>query len=445
MRSAAVLSLLIVLATSAWADDYAALRQRVQERRMQPVELRVVAAEGGAPLATTELIFVRQQGPVAWIGANLFMLNNCGTPELNEQYAARFAELCNFGTVPFYWWSYEPEQGETKADEIWSMCRWAARHHVRLKGHPLFWNWQDPTWLPDDPNAVRQLALERITDCVTRFGKPGPSAPGTRDPWGTGMQPIIVWDVVNEATNYERAREQAPKTTGMWTATGRNELINAAFDAARKANPRATLLINDYDTSAKYEELIRSLKRPDGTFPFDAIGIQSHMHGGVWDSAKVHDVCQRFGQFGLPLHFTEMTILSGENGWNRPQPWESTPEGEQAQAEAVERVYLELLAEPQVEAITWWDLSDRGAWMGAPGGLLRADMTPKPAYEVIKKIKCDLLPGVWDSRTDAHGGCRLHLWPGKYRVYVKGNLESFQEIEIAAPPAAAPAPLELKL
>jgi hypothetical protein len=50
-----------------------------------------------------------------------------------------------------------------------------------------------------------------------------------------------------------------------------------------------------------------------------------------------------------------------------------------------------LFSHPAVEAVTWWDFSDNRAWMGAPAGLVRKDMSPKPAYERLMK----LVKGKW--------------------------------------------------
>jgi len=50
-----------------------------------------------------------------------------------------------------------------------------------------------------------------------------------------------------------------------------------------------------------------------------------------------------------------------------------------------------------VASITWWDLSDRFAWQNAPAGLVRADLSPKPAYRVLDR----LINHLW--RTDAAG------------------------------------------
>ena len=63
-----------------------------------------------------------------------------------------------------------------------------------------------------------------------------------------------------------------------------------------------------------------------------------------------------------------------------PTDWNTTPDGEAKQADYVAQFYTLLFSHPSVRAITWWDFSDANAWLGAPSGLVRKDMTPKPAY-----------------------------------------------------------------
>jgi hypothetical protein len=66
----------------------------------------------------------------------------------------------------------------------------------------------------------------------------------------------------------------------------------------------------------------------------------------------------------------------------------------------VEKFYTMLFSHPSVQAITWWDLSDYGAWQGAPAGLLRQDMSKKPAYDRL----LDLIRNKWWSRGDTYTG-----------------------------------------
>lgn len=139
---------------------------------------------------------------------------------------------------------------------------------------------------------------------------------------------------------------------------------------------------------------------------------------------KVWAVCERFARFGVPLHFTEMTVLSGarktDDDWGSfHEGWDSTPEGERAQAEYVEKVYRVLFSHPAVEAVTWWDLSDARAWQGAPAGLVRKDLSAKPAYERLKKlVKQEWWTHV-RTRADAGGAARVRVFRGEHRVTVR--------------------------
>ena len=166
---------------------------------------------------------------------------------------------------------------------------------------------------------------------------------------------------------------------------------------------------------------------------FDVIGIQSHMHQGYWGVEKTETVLKRFEHFGLPLHFTENTLLSGQlvppeitdlQDVNTTE-WPSTPEGEARQREQVVSHYKTLVAHPAVEAITWWDMSD-GAWLNAPAGLLRRDQSPKPAYDAL----LSLIKGEWwlsptTMTTDEHGQLTVSGFAGTYELTIDGKKFGF--------------------
>jgi hypothetical protein len=153
------------------------------------------------------------------------------------------------------------------------------------------------------------------------------------------------------------------------------------------------------------------------------IGIQSHMHKGTWSLERAWQVCETYARFGLPLHFTELTVLSGrlkapdDNDWHYVHTdWHSTPEGEAAQAEYGEALYTLLYSHPAVEAITWWDFSDYHAWQGAPCGLIRADMSPKPLYErLLQRVHKDWSTDL-QATSDPRGHLRARCTFGHYQV-----------------------------
>jgi GH35 family endo-1,4-beta-xylanase len=383
------------------------VEQRIDQHRKADAVVVVVDAQG-RPVPGAE-VEVEQTRHAFRFGCNIFLWGRVGSPSDEAAYRERFAEVFNYATLPFYWPTYEPRAGEPDHANREEVARWCREHGIEPKGHPLAWNDADPRWLPDDPAEVRRLQMARIDDIVARF---------------RGL--VTIWDVVNEATHFERDEswQRSPKITAMWDQTGRVPFILECFRHARAANPEATLLINDYRVDRQYARLLQDLiDSSGGTAPFDVIGLQSHMHREVWDDAQAWEVCERFARFGKPLHFTELTILSGEPGWERAQrdrtPWPSTPEGEIRQADEVERIYTLLFSHPSVEAITWWDFSDRGAWQRAPAGFLRADLSPKPAYDRLR----DLIKNRWWTRasldTDASGRAPLRAFLGDHAVTVR--------------------------
>jgi endo-1,4-beta-xylanase len=203
---------------------------------------------------------------------------------------------------------------------------------------------------------------------------------------------------------------------------GRIELIHTMFDAARATNPQATLLLNDFDVSPAYDILIEGCLTAG--VQIDAIGIQTHMHQGYWGTERTQSVLERFERFNLPIHFTENTIVSGHlmppeiidlNDYQVDE-WPSTPDGEQRQAQEVVLHYKNLLAHPDVQAITWWDLSD-GGWLNAPAGLLRKDYSRKPVYdELLKLIKGEWWLSPTRMTTDANGKFVFNGFLGEYEL-----------------------------
>ena len=385
---------------------------------MAPTALRLVGPEGQALPAGVK-VKVRQTRHKFLFGCNIFKLGRCRTPEDNAAYEKHFAELLNFATLPFYWWNYERRKGAPQDERTDEIVRWCKAHDVTTKGHPLAWNYVDPPWLAGTAEEIMQLQFKRIERCVRRF-----------------EGAIGIWDVVNEATHYDREqlKRNAPRLTEAITRMGVGEYVRTAFKQARKASPEATLVINDYRTDPAYaDKVISELVDEDQRPLYDIIGIQSHMHGKYWGAARAWEACERFTQFGKPLHFTETTVVSGPKEGSR---WVTTAEGERRQAESVAEFYTVLFSHPAVEAITWWDFTDQNAWQGAPAGLIRADMSPKPAYEALHK----LIKGQWwtraDAETAANGQVDFKGFFGNYKVVAQyGNRELEGRFALDASPA----------
>jgi len=391
-------------------------------RRNRSVNVTVQLSHQGSPIAHQEIL-VKQRKHKFLFGSNwgectLALVNgklSGREKELAELRIDTFLQLFNQVTLPFYWGRFEPYPGQLQTQQMLNAAHWYVDHGCLVKGHPLCWHTLTPNWLLSMSNReILQAQLGRIQREVSDF---------------IGL--IDQWDVVNEAVIMPIFDRYDNGLTRLCKELGRIELIRKMFNTARSINPHATLILNDFDISPVYDILIEDCLAAD--IHIDAIGIQAHMHQGYWGVEQTQNVLERFEHFKLPIHFTENTIISGAlmppdiidlNDY-QVSTWQSTPEGEQRQAQEVVLHYKTLLAHPAVESITWWDLSD-GGWLNAPAGLLHQDHSRKPAYdELLKLIKCEWWLSPTGMMTDVDGKLSFHGFLGEYELSIGKQIYEF--------------------
>jgi GH35 family endo-1,4-beta-xylanase len=323
-------------------------------------------------------------------------------------------KLFNMGTLPFYWGQFEPEEGETIAATVEKMAKYLYERGITLKGHPLCWHTRTAPWLLDQPDAVvLQKQLERIMRDIGQF-----------------KHLIHIWDVINEVVIMPEFDKYDNAITRICRRYGSVGLVKQVFEAARQADPEATLIINDFNTSERYARLIEECLIAE--VPIDVIGIQSHQHQGYWGDEKLEEVLERFSAFGLPIHFTENTFISGKlmppdivdlNDY-KVDSWPTEAEAEERQARDVEHFYRRLFACPSVQAVTTWAFQDN-AWLHAPAGMVRVDNSVKPAYEVLDH----LINKEWKTRTtlitDEKGIASFFGFRGTYEISIRNQKFTF--------------------
>ncbi|HSK32588.1 MAG TPA: endo-1,4-beta-xylanase [Propionicimonas sp.] len=370
-----------------------------------------VADEAGRPLGEADVVVRQRRHDFAFgnIGFDFIGLANGRGRTEDVQLAERWLDLFNTATLPFYWAGFEPEPGVPHTAELLVAAQWFAERGVRVKGHPLVWHTLQPHWLLDLPlPEVESRLRARIRREVGDF---------------RGL--IDTWDAINEVVIMPVFEAEDNAITRFAKARGRFATVRLAFDEARAANPSATLLINDFDLSTAYECLLEGLL--DAGVELDAIGLQTHMHQGYRGEEAILAIVDRFARYGLPLHFTETSLVSGDlmppdivdlNDYV-VDSWPSTADGEARQADELVRHYRSLVSHPAVAAITYWGITDADAWLGAPIGLVRADGSPKPSYDAL----LGLIKGDWwlkptRMRTDRDGRVRVTGFLGDYDVEV---------------------------
>ncbi|GAA4174288.1 endo-1,4-beta-xylanase [Gryllotalpicola koreensis] len=370
--------------------------------------------QSGNPLADTEVVVAQTRHAFGFgnIGFDVIRVANGEGVPGDAELADLYAELFNWATLPFYWGRFEPREGEPDTARLRAAAGYLRARGVALKGHPLVWHTVQPDWLLGRPlDEVERLQRARIRREVSDFA---------------GL--IDTWDAINEVVIMPVFDNGDNAITPLARAKGRIAMIRMAFEEARAANPHATLLLNDFDLSSAYECLIEGVL--EAGIRIDAIGLQTHMHQGYWGEETMLAMVDRFARYGLPLHLTETSLVSGHlmppeirdlNDYQIPS-WPSTEEGEARQADELVRHYRSLVGHPQVEAITYWGMTDAGAWLGAPIGLLRADGSKKPGYDALHA----LIKGEWwlpetTVRTDADGRLGLRGFAGDYELSPGGS------------------------
>jgi GH35 family endo-1,4-beta-xylanase len=321
-----------------------------------------------------------------------------------EARVGKMLEIFDLITLPFYWGRFEPERGKPDTVRVLNAAKWLKERGVVVKGHPLCWHTVCAPWLMDmSDEDILKTQLERIKRDVTDFA---------------GV--IDIWDVINEVVIMPVFDKYDNGVTRICKMEGRIGLVKKVFEEARRANPEAVLIINDFDMSTDYSDLITELL--DKGIEIDVIGLQSHMHQGAWEDDFTYEVLERFSTFGLPLHFTEINMVSGDlmpkhivdlNDFVVDK-WPSTPEGEARQAELLTGFYKKLFDCKLVEAVTYWSFSD-GGWLNAPAGLMTREARVKPAYDALYKlIKKDWLTPEFRVKTNENGHAEINGFLGTY-------------------------------
>ena len=349
-------------------------------------------------LLKNAVIKINQTGHEFRFGANLFMLDELETEEKNDRYKKCFAELFNMATLPFYWRDLEPEKGKQRygknSPKIYrrpapDLCiEFCEKHGIEPREHALAYEQWFPTWLKGKSTDVVKRELERrYAEIAERYADKIPTIEVTNE--------MISW-----CDRYVTDFYNDP------------EYVAYCFKLSEKYFPNNELCINEATGfcwtdwcsihSAYYSYIENALLRGAR---IDAIGMQYHIfeeqysdkYFKLLDLEGLYKHMELYAKFGKPLEITEITIPS--YSWNA--------EDEKLQADILEHLYTLWFSHPQVSQIVYWNVVDGYAHLWSQdrekikasqgnmgpgsenyyhGGLLRFDMSPKPAYLRMKEL-----------------------------------------------------------
>ena len=403
------------------ADTDARVKAGIEANRKGSLLFTFVGKDG-RPLENVH-VKLRQKTHDFRYGADLFMLDEIvDSKEKNEAYKARFAEAFNLATCPFYWTGLEPEQGKTRygkdSPRLYrrptpDLCvEWCEKNGIEPKAHILNYATVTPEWAIGDVSREKRLLVKRFRELSERYA-----------------DRIKMWEVTNETL--WGAYTATPTTANLYRQA---DYIEWSFKLAEKFFPGNELIINEAhsriwdgawwqrERSPYYMQIERALLKGAR---IDAVGLQFHMfHGNdqknvsekaqtFYDPRRLFDVLETYAQFGKPLQITEITIPA----------YSEDPGDEAVQAEVLRELYRIWFSVRGMEAIIYWNLPDGYAAYAEPGdfssgenmyygGLCRFDMTPKPAFEVVK----DLFGKEWRTNVDVEAAGR-YVFRGFYGTY----------------------------
>jgi endo-1,4-beta-xylanase len=195
------------------------------------------------------------------------------------------------------WGPLEPREGDWQWAGPDRLVAFGASQGLTVVGHTLVWHSQTPRWLfVDEQNAPvsKERLLKRIDTRIQTLV-------------GRYQGRVAIWDVVNEAIDEdEKGWRQSP-----FLAIAGPEFVERAFRVAHDADPKATLLYNDYNehNSGRRRflvDVIGDFKRRG--VPIHGVGFQGHVGLDYPDLAEYEKSLQAIAATGLPVHITELDV-----------------------------------------------------------------------------------------------------------------------------------------
>jgi endo-1,4-beta-xylanase len=398
-------------------------REGAERHRKEDATL--VFERSGAGAVAGASVTIRQETHEFLFGALLFgLVGHGGTePHRPEAFRSRFASLFNLGVLPYYWSGHEPVPGRPLWPRQKDTIEWARASGVTLKGHPLVWTHPagTPRWLRAlSVETTETLLRARVTSTVAGLA-------GTVDMWDVVNEPVntVTWRMAHaEGRDDDGARYRAVPVEEV------ADWIEAHYRAAHAANPRASLVLNEFhqvmrpEVRQRFLDLARLLQRR--RVPVHALGLQAHEPLDAWlPPGELRAALDACAELGLPLQVTE--LIPQSSGKTIAGGWREGTWTEEAQADFAEQVYRIAFGHPAVELVNWWAFSDRDAWMPG-GGLVDADYRPKPVYERLRRLVQEEWRTALEARTDAEGRVSFRGFLGRYAVTLReenGTVHAF--------------------
>ncbi len=275
------------------------------------------------------------------------------------------------------WWTVRQRADAFDFREGDEAVRFAQAHRMKVRGHCLVWDHNNPDWLAEGhftPAQLSNLLHDHINAMMKHYA-----------------DQVFAWDVVNEALDENGHVKNSPwyNQPGIGLSEKSTAYIEQAFHWAHEADPHALLFYNEAEgeglnrKSDAIYAMMKDFKRRG--VPIDGVGLQMHISRLDLDTAAIAANIARLSALGLQVHITELDISLPLDSSGSASPEDLT-----RQADVYRGVVRACLQNPGCTAIQTWGFTDKYSWIGSHshgsrGAALLFDRgyNPKPAYDAM--------------------------------------------------------------
>jgi len=372
-----------------------------------------VTDKNGTPVNAT--ITAQQKSHKFDFGTSALMIGNMGEKE--QEYRSAVSDLFNLVTTTFCWGVMETEPGkfrfEEGSEEIYRrppsdrVLKFAKENNMKAKGQPLFCGRWYPEWAPNDFETLKKLWIKFVKEVAQRYDGE-----------------YSIFDVVNESY-----RSNGSWKNMDWLPVPVGEFVEWMLTTAGEIFSDKCVMERNETTHVNYGEYAEiyyneNKKLSEKGIRLDSIGFQFHFFtgekcmeshiSGEAGLENIYNTYMKMSTLGIPLYITEITI---------PSVYENmTPEeGEDFQAEIIEKLYRLWFSIPNMKGIIYWNIKDGDAWKNEGeclGCLIDNYMRKKKSYYTLEH----LIKREWNTcvtlETDDNGSVAFPAFYGDYDITV---------------------------
>lgn len=275
------------------------------------------------------------------------------------------------------WWVVRRNEDAFDFREADEVVQFARAHGMKVRGHCLVWDHDNPKWLAAgtfNSAELSRLLQEHISTVMKHYA---------------GQ--VFAWDVVNEALDEKGQFKDSPwhNRPGIGLSAKGGAYIEQAFRWAHEADPQALLFYNETGGEGMNRKsdaiyaMVKDLKQRG--VPISGVGLQMHLSSLDFDTSSLAANIARLTALGLQVHITELDVSLPLDSAGQVRK-----EDLQRQIEIYRQVTRACAQNPGCSAIQTWGFTDKYSWIGSHargtrGAALPFDRAyqPKSAYRAM--------------------------------------------------------------